>query len=79
MSGFEAVNYLSVGTMMFCGVIVALVLWPHLAVDVGFAMSVAATAALIAWSPPLRDGGCRAGRRGRAGDLTLSLNPSGSA
>nr|WP_283242130.1 ComEC/Rec2 family competence protein [Gordonia araii] len=36
-------------------VIVALVLWPHLAVDVGFAMSVAATAALIAWSPPLRD------------------------
>ncbi|HNP58704.1 MAG TPA: ComEC/Rec2 family competence protein [Gordonia sp. (in: high G+C Gram-positive bacteria)] len=36
-------------------VVVALLVWPGLAVDVGFAMSVAATAALIAVSPRLRD------------------------
>lgn len=36
-------------------VVVALLVWPGLAVDAGFAMSVAATAALIAFSPALRD------------------------
>ncbi|MFT3900482.1 MAG: ComEC/Rec2 family competence protein [Gordonia sp. (in: high G+C Gram-positive bacteria)] len=36
-------------------VALALLVWPELAVDAGFAMSVAATAALIAWSPVLRD------------------------
>lgn len=36
-------------------VVVALLVWPTLAVDAGFAMSVAATAALIVWSPHLRD------------------------
>ncbi len=36
-------------------VVFALLVWPGLAIDAGFAMSVAATAALIAWSPSMRD------------------------
>ncbi|MFT4201682.1 ComEC/Rec2 family competence protein [Gordonia sp. (in: high G+C Gram-positive bacteria)] len=36
-------------------VVAALLVWPELAGDAGFAMSVVATGALIAWSPALRD------------------------
>ncbi|GAA3034863.1 ComEC/Rec2 family competence protein [Gordonia defluvii] len=36
-------------------VVLGLLVWPELAVDLGFAMSVVATAALIVWSPPVRD------------------------
>lgn len=36
-------------------VVVGLLVWPGLAADAGFAMSVAATAALIVWAPRLRE------------------------
>ncbi|WP_296388697.1 ComEC/Rec2 family competence protein [Williamsia sp.] len=50
-------------------VIVALGVWPSLAVDPGFALSVCATAALILLAPTLRDRLCAAGIHRGAADL----------